>query len=593
MHRTIARVSLAVIVTAACNASSSDNPPVSGTQQADIFMPGRGTSTLHYTDVDGQRVFEGDILIGDEQMVREPSSRQHAAVRLGGPNMWPRATVTYFIHPSITPAMRTFIQEGIQQFQLDTPFRFTDGGNSGQVRFVKATSVTNCSSFIGRRPIAQQDINLGEGCASTATVVHELGHLTGLFHEHTRRDRDNFVIVKHDNIANSNRPNFYIYTEPRAHDQDNRPYQGIEVGDFDWTSVMLYGSRAWAIDPNKPTMVRRSDGSEFGASGALSARDVLGLNYLYVPYAFHPWQQLGSQTFQERLAITARSPGSRNINLSAVGRGPNGNYYLSSFIKDAQTGTVLLPWTAWQELPGGGRFVGPPAVVSNGNGNLVVAGLGEDFRVWVSVFLTGTRAWTPWHPVTTRTWWNFAPALATSFNRDGMDLIVVGAGPQAYVARYSGNADTYNSTGWSDFVSLPSFSLASGVSAVYSESGTLTVVGRSASNNIIYKAWRVGDVWQGWTPVSPDDGVLTAISNEDPTLVSWGPGHLDLFVKSANTLLYVNRHEPLHGWSGWVAVEGLQNNVKHGIAGVASRSGRIDLIGRNFAGQAILSTYGP
>ena len=41
---------------------------------------------------------------------------------------------------------------------------------------------------------------IGNGCIYTRTITHELLHALGLFHEHQRRDRDNYVEIHRENI---------------------------------------------------------------------------------------------------------------------------------------------------------------------------------------------------------------------------------------------------------------------------------------------------------------------------------------------------------------------------------------------------------
>lgn len=53
----------------------------------------------------------------------------------------------------------------------------------------------SCYASIGRDPDFPEGlVSLGEGCYYAGTVVHELMHTIGYYHEHNRHDRDEYVI---------------------------------------------------------------------------------------------------------------------------------------------------------------------------------------------------------------------------------------------------------------------------------------------------------------------------------------------------------------------------------------------------------------
>merc|ERR1711974_223783 len=61
------------------------------------------------------------------------------------------------------------------------------------------TTDPGCWSLLGRAG-GEQRLNLAKGCERSGTIIHELIHAWGFFHEHQRPDRDNFVKILWENI---------------------------------------------------------------------------------------------------------------------------------------------------------------------------------------------------------------------------------------------------------------------------------------------------------------------------------------------------------------------------------------------------------
>ena len=53
--------------------------------------------------------------------------------------------------------------------------------------FVEIVPGSGCSSLVGRQQ-GRQELTLGKGCFSEDTIVHELIHAIGFYHEQARYD---------------------------------------------------------------------------------------------------------------------------------------------------------------------------------------------------------------------------------------------------------------------------------------------------------------------------------------------------------------------------------------------------------------------
>ena len=58
---------------------------------------------------------------------------------------------------------------------------------------------TGCYSAVGRVG-RDQELNLEQACVQHGTVVHELVHAIGYYHEQSRPDRDDYVAILQENI---------------------------------------------------------------------------------------------------------------------------------------------------------------------------------------------------------------------------------------------------------------------------------------------------------------------------------------------------------------------------------------------------------
>jgi hypothetical protein len=115
-------------------------------------------------------------------------------------------------------------------------------------------------------------------------------------------------------------------------------------------------------------------------------------------------------------------------------------------------------------------------------------------------------------------------------------------------------------------------------------------VGRGTDDRIWINT-RDFDAWSGWSPLRDASGIDNR-AREDPAIASWGPGHLDVIVKSDTPFLLVNTYESGGlGWAGWQVTKHVAGFV-NGVSAISIREGRIDVIGRAGDGTAMTTTYG-
>jgi hypothetical protein len=127
-----------------------------------------------------------------------------------------------------------------------------------------AGSTTNLASALSLRSYATP------GDCSTGSIIHELGHAAGLWHEQSRCDRDSYVIFNPANVQSGKAGQF-----------DKQCDGARDLAGYDVGSIMHYGSFFFSIDNMSPTLTLL-DGTTFNAQrAALSANDLQSVRELY------------------------------------------------------------------------------------------------------------------------------------------------------------------------------------------------------------------------------------------------------------------------------------------------------------------------
>lgn len=239
--------------------------------EPDLRTMAVGEETLRYEIVGSLAMYQGDIILGHAP---DPPPRKI--------EHWPEGTIPYVISDEYAPAEREIVAREVDL--ATAQYRDRTG--------VELVARADQPDYVVIRPHPP-----GGGCGASAlgrvggpqplyfeaycgfgSLLHQLGHALGAVHEETRRDRDNFVILRMENVAPG-----------REHLFDLAPQCFDDNGAYDYWSIMHGWAGEASIAPCDEeddrgcTLVSRQgiDHYEMGQRNGLSRGDVDGLCGLY------------------------------------------------------------------------------------------------------------------------------------------------------------------------------------------------------------------------------------------------------------------------------------------------------------------------
>ncbi|XP_054712973.1 astacin-like metalloprotease toxin 5 [Uloborus diversus] len=182
-------------------------------------------------------LFEGDILGLEPDVDRNAISDERLR--------WTNKIVPYVIDWSLSSSSN-LIRQSMEAYHQTTCVKFVPRTN--QRNYIKIFSGQGCYSYIGMLNQGAQEVSLGRGCVYKGTIIHELGHALGFWHEQNRSDRDNYLTIYWNNIQNGMSNQFHLM----------KPSDNILYTPFDYGSIMIYGNYAFSRDGRSPTMVAKN-----------------------------------------------------------------------------------------------------------------------------------------------------------------------------------------------------------------------------------------------------------------------------------------------------------------------------------------------
>lgn len=248
-----------------------------------LKLAGNPTESNYYVKKIGSKlILNGDIVVHDfNDMSTQSYTRDDDKHTFGKDDLyrWPGGNVPIVLHSSVFQGNNYIkIKAALNFFNFNTGIVFKE--RTDEEDYIVITcgpddgSGAAGSSRVGRQRNGSNILSL-KGNFSEQTVLHELMHALGVWHEQSRQDRDNFVEIKFDNVKDDSKFNFQIEGNSTARSA------------YDYCSIMHYSSMAFAKDNTKPTIVCKSNGNIvpclpcMGSQSGLSQADLAGLDEFY------------------------------------------------------------------------------------------------------------------------------------------------------------------------------------------------------------------------------------------------------------------------------------------------------------------------
>lgn len=239
---------------------------------------------------DGYLVLGGDMIIGLDEELEAPESADETGLNLRRGHVgfsitpWPGGQVNYAFDSSVSEGLKDTVLRAMRDWQATGNVSFQGYVNDAYFRNQAYSVLITVSKLeegvVGRAEVGASrsgHLRLGSNQVPYQDVAHELGHVLGLAHEHQRSDAKEYIKILPENLREDAKDTFQTIRK----EKDQSIPIGIARGDFDFNSIMLYGSIGGHSVGKKPAYVRRDNGKEVAWPKGISAGDAAAIRSIY------------------------------------------------------------------------------------------------------------------------------------------------------------------------------------------------------------------------------------------------------------------------------------------------------------------------
>ncbi|KAK6748609.1 hypothetical protein RB195_001309 [Necator americanus] len=189
--------------------------------------------------------------------------------------IWPDGVIPYLIAGNFSGEHKNLFQRAMRHWENYTCVSFVPKLDYHKHYIMFTIDKCGCCSYVGRRGDGPQAISIGKNCDKFGIVVHELGHVVGFWHEHTRPDRDQYVDIFYKSIQPGQDYNF----------EKSKPEEVDSLGEpYDFNSIMHYARDTFSRGTFHDTILPKPSlgfRSEIGQRVQLSEGDIRQAKKLY------------------------------------------------------------------------------------------------------------------------------------------------------------------------------------------------------------------------------------------------------------------------------------------------------------------------